>query len=241
MKAEIFSHFSRVLDDLIDRYDFCKYYFQNPFSLYNDVYDNGLKLCCGATRGCIVEDDYNWVIKFDLAESGINTCGKELAIYKDAMEWDIANFFAEPIYLGTYCRTFDFYDVIEFDSYYDDITICGFENEDFERELKEKEEEEKTPITIELPLYAYPHANPFYPEGILDVEKARKELGVSPLTERNIVVGYEFAKAYDADEYDLLVSFLEEEGVNDLHCGNIGTIAGKPILIDYCGYSEEDY
>lgn len=236
MKAEIFAHYSRILDDLIDRYNFAKYYFQNPFTLLYDLHSDGLKVCSGATRGCIVENGYNWVVKYDLGECGVNTCEKELSIYKAALEWGIADYFAEPIYLGKYRREIEFYDSWDFDAdYYE--SVCDFEDEQFEKDLSEMDEPHR--VVIELPLYAYPRADSFRPAGILDVNKVRKELGVSPLTDRNIVVGYEFAKAYDANEYELLNAFLEEEGVNDLHCGNIGTIAGKPILIDYCGYKED--
>lgn len=237
MKAEIFAHYSRILDNLIDRYDFAKYYFQNPFSFMQEIHEDGFKICCGATRGCIIENGYDWVVKYDLGDCGLNTCKKEVQIYEDAKDWGVENCFAEAIYLGTYRRTIDFYDAWDFDNeYYEDVS--SFKSEDFEKEVNEMDEPH--PIVIEVPLYGYPRANPFYPEGILDVGKVRRELGASPLTERNIVVGYEFAKAYDADEYELLVSFLEQEGVNDLHCNNVGTIAGKPVLIDYCGY-EEDY
>lgn len=239
MKAEIFSHYSYILDGLIIRHDFAKYYFQSPFSLDYCFKEEEIdvKIACGATRGCLIDEAYNWVVKFDLGECGVNTCKKENNIYEAAMRDGVEKFFAEPIYLGTYCREINFFDAYDFDSY-EYENVCDWEDDDFIDTVSRMDEPHL--ITIELPLYAYPRANSFSPNGILNVGKARRELGMSPLTERNIVVGYEFARAYGADEYAKLVEFLKKEGVNDLHSGNVGTIAGKPILIDYCGY-EEDY
>lgn len=240
MKAEIFVRYSYILDNLIDRHDFAKYYFQSPFYLDYRFKEEeiGVEITCGATRGCLIDEAYNWVVKFDLDECGANTCEKENDVYEAAMREGVEKFFAESIYLGTYCREIDFFNNEEFNDY-DYQEVCDWEDADFIEEVAAMDEPH--PVIIKLPLYAYPRANSFSPMGILDVGKARRELGVSPLTEKQIVVGYEFAKAYDTDDYERLVKFLEKEGVNDLHCGNVGVISGKPVLIDYCGYEEGDY
>lgn len=236
MKTEIFSHYSNVLDNLIDKYNFAKYYFQEPFFLENSLFEDGLTICSGVTRGCIIDNNYDWVIKYDLWSCGVYTCEKEVNIYRAAMREGVEKFFVEPIYLGTYCRSFEFFNVQSFCDNYE--WVNSFNEEIFLKEVEEMVSLHL--ITIELPLYAYRRALPFCPMEILDAGKVRRELGVSSLTEKDIAVGAEFARVYQMNEYNKLVSFLEEEGVNDLHSANVGTIAGKPVLIDYCG-GEEDY
>lgn len=240
MKTEIFEHYSNILDNLISVYDFAKYYFQNPFTLDNGIREGNLKIVSGSSRGCIIDTSYDWVVKYDLEGCGVNTCEKEEHIYEAAMRNSVEKFFVEAIYLGTYCRSFEYFEEKSFEHVY--CHVESFMADDFMEEVGEKEEEgeKKKVISIELPLYAYRRANAFFPESILDVGKVRKKLGVSPLTEKHIVVGHEFSKAYTEEEYKKLVAFLEKEGINDLHCGNVGMINGKPVLIDYCGY-EEDY
>ena len=114
MKATmIFNHFKNILDDLIDESNFFKYYFQAPTSLDEDVYwedweeceaiySNSTSIRFGASRGCLIDDTYDYVVKFDLTESDESpTCSDEVLIYDAAAQNGLERFFAKPIYLGT--------------------------------------------------------------------------------------------------------------------------------------------
>ena len=36
------------------------------------------------------------------------------------------------------------------------------------------------------------------------------------------------------------LDYIEENRINDLHTGNIGSLNGKPVLFDYAGFREEE-
>lgn len=229
-KAEVFRHYSSILDYLIDNYDFCKLYFQNPISLDCELVDEVTSLLCGASRGCLVTDGCDWVVKFDLEDKCY--CEKEVDLYEAAMEEGLENFLAEPVYIGTYFKKIEYY-AWDYD-YRDEIEYA----DSFDKEFEYSGEWEE--VKIELPLYAYPYAASMrFPYVSLKEVQAIKK---SPLTERNQVVGYTFQKNYKEKELDAFINFLEEHKINDLHCGNVGEVGGKPVLIDYAGYDDyEDY
>lgn len=244
MKQEIFQHYSRVLDELIDTYDFCKFYFQNPTSLDYTLKSEELdiSLTCGVSRGCVIDDAYDWVVKFDFDDCRDQeaSCRTEVDTYEEALRDGLEDFFAKPLYLGEYCRKVKFYDWN--DLYYDMDIECieGFEDclfNDCVNRLEEDDIEMKEE-PIYLRLYAYPRAKEFrYP--CIDNRTVRS-LRHSPLTEKNAIVGYVFETHYDADQLERFIEFLEEHDINDLHCGNVGEIGGMPVLIDYAGYHSDD-
>jgi hypothetical protein len=47
----------------------------------------------------------------------------------------------------------------------------------------------------------------------------------------------DFVDFFGMEALDKLQNFLENEGIEDLHDGNIGYVAGVPVLIDYAGYN----
>ena len=79
-----FEHYKRVLDDLIAENEFFRFYFQSPYTLMDR--DNGLmredyncgnhniEMFFGVTRGCIVDADYDEVVKFNLDTADENAC-----------------------------------------------------------------------------------------------------------------------------------------------------------------------
>lgn len=51
----------------------------------------------------------------------------------------------------------------------------------------------------------------------------------------------EFVRYYGAKKYFDFVKFIKEEGINDLHGGNVGYINDRPVIFDYGGYYEDDH
>lgn len=253
----IFNHFKNILDDLIDESNFFKYYFQYPFSLEEDIcwedweefdslYSNSTSLRFGATRGCLIDDTYDWVVKFDLDEAMEHgTCDDEINFYEHAAQNHLEKYFAQPIYLGKYSKTFKFYDWCDI---YEIFNGSPFFNEnwfmDKLQEIINNYDLTKKEITVTIPLYAYPRAEryDFYQH---DYEMSQNQEALkkvsnsnSPLMERNSRIGFIFAEKYGEEEFFRLSEFLEEMSIDDLHSGNVMEINGELIITDYSGYRD---
>lgn len=249
MKATmIFNHFKNILDELIEESSFFAHYFQHPVSLSEDVFqeeecralfDNSTSIRFGVTRGCFIDDTYDYVVKFELLgaqESG--SCSDEVLIYDAAAQNGLEKFFAQPIYLGTYTKTFKFF------PWNSSLPFDIFDETYFEKKLQEMIDEnkiEREEITISIPLYAYPKAERHeFRINEEDQDETYRSVSHSnsPLVEREAGVGYAFVKQYGEEVFDALTEFLNEHEINDLHAGNVMEIDGELIFTDYCGYHE---
>lgn len=248
-ETKIFNHYKNILDELIDEVDFFKNYFQNPISLDENIYGeeysniealytNTTNICFGATRGCVIDNSYDYVVKFDLDESEYGNCDDEIRIYNIAKERHLEKFFLRPQFIGIYERKICYYhftDII-------DRLDCNCFYESFHADVEERLAESdctKEEILIRIPLYAYPRAERYeYP----NVDKQTRDsyfttYSNSPLTERSTLVAFTIEKEYGKDETYKLSNFLYDFGINDLHTGNLMCYHGKPCFSDYCGYS----
>ena len=92
-KKEVFNHYSKILDELISNFNFFKTYFQDPFFIDEEVnvedypdYDFpcDLKIATGATRCCVVDRDYPYVVKMNLSETEnrSDACEDEVSFYQ---------------------------------------------------------------------------------------------------------------------------------------------------------------
>ena len=251
MKATmIFNHYKNILDELLSESNFFKYYFQAPTSLEEDIYwedweeechtlfDNSISIRFGATRGCFIDDTYDYVVKFDLDEAQENgSCSDEILIYDAAAQNGLEKFFAQPIYLGTYTKKIkfytysDLYDYFECPEFFDETFFCKKLQSMIEEYNMEKEE-----ITISIPLYAYPRAERYNFGHHSDEEVSSfraTHSDVSPLLERSTSVGIAFVKEYGEEVFEKLSEFLLDHKVNDLHSGNVMSYQNHLILTDY--------
>lgn len=244
-RQEIFNHFSDIIDSMIDNSLFWKTYFQQPYGFGDAIdgrdYDElpaNLLICSGATRTCLIDDDYDWVVKFDVAEDALGSaCEREEEIYNAAKAYALDRYFAEVAYIGSYTRTINFYD------YYNIERNCNFYeyepilfNEEFLKNVDNFGLSHS--ITICIPLYAYRKATA-YDCGPVDANsKALAQQIESPLRSRNIAVATAFIREYGMEEYELFSEFGFNWDINDLHCNNVGKIDGHMILIDYSGYHD---
>lgn len=237
-----FRHYCEILDELIERNEFFQFYFQDPYALYGTVnaadgyyMPPTVELCCGVSRGALISEDCDEIVKFDIEEYS-GTCAKEIEIYEDAVGSDVSECFARGYLCGIYekrIRTWKQYDVCD---YVD--TMCP-EEEFHYACTRYFSEEDKEEILIRIPLYAYEKANSI---GYLsnDIEDEEEELASSytnsPLMERDSYIAASFVHEYGEEKYADLSQFLMEEKVNDIHCGNVGWIGKRFVIIDYAGF-----
>lgn len=249
-KNEVFNHFSTLLDDMIEGSLFFQTYFQAPCYI-EDVHGSiddvnvpkNVHLYFGATRGCIVDDDFNYVVKFDIDEDSWNdsVCHREADIYSRAVRSGVARYLASCVYLGTFTKTIQFYHYDDIDQHMDwrDYNFTEF-NDEFMKH--EDDFGNIVSITINVPLYAYPKADYFS----MDTSGASAETYNcarrinSPLRERNLSLAIVFIEQYGEEAYVDFTEFMVEENINDLHCGNVGMVNGSFVLIDYAGYHSSD-
>ena len=249
-KHEVFNHFSSILNDMLDTSLFFDTYFQSPYSandFYGSIDDESMpdNLCIkfGATRGCIIDDDYDYVVKFDV-EGDINgsACEREEGLFAQAERQHLAKYFAECIYLGTFTKTIRFYDYYDIERH---MNWCDYNWQEFEEEFMANEDDfgEIHDIVISIPLYAYPKAQPHFFRGVQGsqeeneyVAKARKI--VSPMRDSNLAVAVDFVRQYGEEEYQRITDFLCANDINDLHCANFADVDGNYVVIDYAGYHD---
>lgn len=248
-KREIFNHFSTIIDEMLENSLFFDMYFQRPYG-FSDIIDGndyeelpaGLLISSGATRTCLIDQDYDWVVKFDTEEDAFGSpCEREVEIYNASKAYALERYFAEVIYLGTYTRTINFYNFNDIEENIGDF--YDYNPDDFEKKFLENEEKfgPVCPITISIPLYAYRKAES-YDCGPVDRTMSNlAEKVASPLRSRNIAVATAFIREYGMDEYKAFSQFSLEWDINDLHLNNIGDIGGHFVIIDYSGYHDPYY
>ena len=243
-KQEIFAHYSAIIDDLIDRSMYFSTYFQNPFYLESNIYGcnyeylpSNIDICDGATRACIIDENYDYVVKFDTNEDNYGSaCEREEQIYSNAIAYALERYFNEIVFIGYYQRTIEFYPFYQIEQNCD---FYGYDEDAFDEEIMAHEDDMTImPIVISIPLYACRRAEE-YDCGPVDNELAQQARKVaSPLRNRNICVATAFIRNYGMDEYEALSQFALENEINDLHIGNIGEVDGSLVIIDFAGYHD---
>lgn len=250
-KNEVFAHFSSILDNMLDNSYFFDTYFQAPYFLEdvhgsrnNKSFPEHLHIFCGATRGCIFDENYDYVVKFDISHDAFGSaCEREEYIYNVATRAGLNQYFAEVQYLGTYVKTIYFYSsstIARNMTWYD-------LDPDFETNfiLNRNKFGCRHEITISLPLYAYPKAsshkyNFFSERNEIEYKEKAKKI-TSPMRDRNLAIAMDFIYEYGEEAYQELTDFMYEYNINDLHTGNLADINGHYCIIDYAGFHSSSY
>lgn len=244
-KHEVFAHFSDIIDNMLHYSLFFCTYFQNPYpaeNIYGAIDDlavpENIAIKFGATRGCIVDEDYDYVVKFDVEEDKYGwACEREEKIYHAAVIEGVSNYFAECVYLGTYHKVIPFYSYSEIERKMD---WYDYDGESFDNTFMQIEDElgEIRDIVISIPLYAYPRASRKYHSPSIDtdeiINKAQKI--ISPMRDKNLAVAIDFIREYGEDEYQRVSDFMIEQDINDLHTGNFAFINNRYVCLDYSGF-----
>ena len=247
-KEKIFQHFSVIIDNMLDNSLFFDTFLQNPSYMDNIIgsiddiaVPDNIEIHFGASRACIIDQNYNYVVKFDMESDvfGDSLCQREIDIYRAAKTKQLDNFFLEPVYIGTYCRTINFYDFFNIER---NMNWCDYNPEKFDNDFMYAEDDfgEIHPITIEIPLYAYPKVEHYSYSKLTPTEEKKYQKIInsvnSPLKERNQQIAMEFVFCYGLEQYEKLSDFMYEYNINDIHYDNIGNLNGKLICIDFAGY-----
>ena len=240
----IFEHYSKILDNLLDNNNWFKTYFQFPCSVENLDVNEDLHFRFGVSRGCVIDDNYDWCVKFNLLDldtwySYFHYCEKEEKVYLRAKDEHLSKYFAEARYIGTYHRYISFYhyneivDYFDFDEYEEDVKNL---NKVLEDDLRDAWTDD---IEISIPLFAYPCGQPYDYPFYNEAERVAAKRITSPLNDKNIAVAITFIHEYGFNEYKRISKFLSEQHLNDFHCQNAMIINGKYIFTDYSGFQSE--
>ena len=198
-KREIYNHFAEIFKQILQDED-KKEWIEYPASSETFVFSPTITICSGVTRCAVIDKNFDWIVKFDMAEEGY--CEREVELYDAAESYGCADCLAPVMYVGRYYAENGYY----WDLYGYKKACCGYH------------------------IHSY------------DNESVKCFAG-SPLTERNGCIAADLIENYGIEMFRCLNRFCEDNDVNDIHCGNVGYIAGKLVLIDYAGYhdgSEED-
>ena len=237
-KEEIFHHYESYLDNLIDNNDYFKYYFQFPWSPEDDILFDDSAIKFGATRGCIIDYNFPYVVKFDLYvdqyDDFSNCCEKEVDTYLVAERANFEKYFVECGFLGVYYKKINYYDAEEINCEEGRIEYYDREN------LNDFSSSSQIEKNIYIRLYYYEkiddafNKNNTYAVNVVNSSRRCK----SPLIDRNKTIGYEFIQEYGEEEYIEFSRFLRCIGVNDIHTDNIGLKEGHLKIIDWAGFNE---
>ena len=236
---EIFEHYTAMMDEMLQAHDFWKIYFQAPMPLYNER-ELPFPLFSGATRSCLVDNNYPYVVKWDTLEVGDYGCEREAELYNEAIAQELDEYFLEPIYLGRYERTVVAYDANDFyderaedEKYYPteaeySDTIMALDNEG----LWPKQQ------TISLELWAYPRAvsasntlQQEHSENARQVATSYPRYGLN-LDPPSIAA---WVDEIGATRYQQLYDFLIDNDICDIHSGNIMQYKSHLVFSDYAG------
>ena len=235
-KREVFAHYSQIIDELLTS-PFFKTYFQRPYVINYDIpIEHEVDLKTGATRGCLIDSKYDYVVKYDILDGYSET---EVELYEKARASHLDKFFCEAQYIGTYLKTIQFYDIENIEDYYewyDDIDESEF-NKDF---IEIEDKLTSCPIVIEIPLYAYARANSLS-FNYSDKSERLAKYTSGPLRSRNLAIAAKFIDDFTLEDYNILNDFLIYNNINDIHLGNVGCIDNHICLIDYAGFHGGSY
>lgn len=199
-KEAIFNHFAAIFEEVLRTESKEEWLLYPEISMSEELLP-GVQIYSGVTRCAVVDEAYDWIVKFDISDAPY--CEREVELYERAKSYGCEDCLTPVLYAGRY--------------------------EDAENGMW-------------WDLYAYKKAKCGYRSHIYDDSSVKCFKG-SPLSDRNECIAADLIEDWGIDMFRNLNLFCEENEINDIHCGNVGWIAGKLVLIDYAGYhssSEED-
>jgi hypothetical protein len=101
---EVLEHYGNIIDDILNNEE-DRRILLDPYMFLDEDYqcNNGAWLCAGATRCAIVDDDYDWIVKFNLNdEYKIDYCATEAKVYANADKYGVKDMLVPCIALGSW-------------------------------------------------------------------------------------------------------------------------------------------
>lgn len=253
-KDLVFKHYCNMIDNLIDTDEMFPFLFQNPRDFCEEFYNenycfmpHNVSLTFGATRFCIVDENYPFVVKVEYSdhEESFDTgfCEREIFFYEKAREENFDRYFTEVQFLGYYRRMVLAYKLETVLNYYNEDGL--YEDEKFRKALSAMEEDnvEKEMVEIALPLYGYERADTFCTRSLNRREEDyyRTLSPSSPLSERDTSIAARFIEDYGEEEFFDFSEFLERYEIGDIHGGNVGVINDRIVIFDYASFPYDEY
>ena len=234
-----FEFFKQKLDYEISHNIRAQLWFQEPSYIQDYMNFDGMEIWCGISRACIVDSDWDFVVKFTYLEDARgDACERECSAYENAVDSGLEKYFAKPKYAGRYEWRGEGYLAREI---FRDLNVdFDGDDEDILETIKE-EGFRKKEISVYLDLYEYPkvETKSLYYTPSKEVETKVKRSG-SSFAQKNTFVAAYFVEKYGYEEFMKIADFLEWNEINDLHSGNIGYVGDRVIFIDYAGYYDPD-
>lgn len=177
---------------------------------------NHLSFACGASKFCVIDEESEWVIKisFDCSydvegeDMEVDYCKRELYNYKKACGAGLEKYFAAIFKIGEV----------------DGVEIYLQEK----LEVNDSVEDDVNQIFCD---YVHSLDEDYYNE-------------IEDEDERNSAI---WEGVYDMDEGERieaifgyikeLINFIENNDINDLHCGNFGYRGSELVIMDYSGWN----
>lgn len=223
---EVFEHYRPILDKLF-KFDMFNILFEEE-CLGEDLQEicDGVFICAGAHRCAVIDDNYDYIIKFCYNENCAD-CRREQEIYNNSGEF--SSLFAECCFAGKYEKDVSYFYPDELEMGYK-ISYCTQTNHSLEGKLMDRH--------YSISIYAYPKANFEQCDEFSHrtLRKIRKKYATSPLAEYSVEIAAIFKSAVGAAKMKKFSLFLKTNRINDIHEGNVGYINGKPVIIDYAGF-----
>lgn len=97
-KKEIFAHFDSILREMICDNDWIDY-LQSPWESDTKVFNNQIRCCAGVSRCALIDDDYEWVVKWSILGEK-DYCEDEVESFEAAKNYGIEQLMAEEAYIG---------------------------------------------------------------------------------------------------------------------------------------------
>lgn len=93
----------------------------------------------------------------------------------------------------------------------------------------------------DFPIYSQPKVSNFVEDRYVTCSKEEIESTREKIKKKNFNVFSPtwlfYAFNYYGEDYIFrLLSFIKEEEICDLHCGNLGWVGNKPVIVDYAGF-----
>ena len=230
---QIFTHYATLLDHLLREDGYWRAYFQAPFSCESIRVAKHTWLRSGVSRATLVDEEYDWVVKFDL-DGASNTCARELCTYEDALAQEFDCYLCECRFLGVYRKVVEYWD-------WDKVGEWAWkEKDEFEEKIRQERFHlgKRKQIEIVLPLYGYKRATPYkFKFGLTwRDEDFCESHSRSPLVRCYKEIAVVFKEMYGVEEFERFSEFCENYGIDDLHTGNVGVIDGRFVVIDWAGF-----
>ena len=96
---DIFEHYRRILDTLIDDEDWIEW-LQYPYEGDIKQYNETIYCATGVSRCALIDEEYDWIVKWDFQD--YEFCDKEEHLSARAKFYNVEDMIAPAIYIGSY-------------------------------------------------------------------------------------------------------------------------------------------